>query len=283
MTEIQYSGLSIQQIGLRAPDTSGPLGSLEPSRFLPGQSVETFLALQATTVAVGRRGYINRALLHDSGVQQTIYQASKKIADYTHEQAIADVIYLDRSARPIRVGVREYEKLAYPAQPSTDTHFLSPALLRAPSGFDKSQRSHRLAQTMVVRTLGEQLAASHSSLLAKKQRPILLVDCCLHTGETLFYSREALRRNGFQEIHSLVVADDHDTTALVSSDVCLVDQPDDTMCRLFGMDFMLEHQPDSMYTKVVEDPASRAISQRLRAEIRQIVQTGYANKDQSQG
>lgn len=107
------AGVGFQMLGDAPEGYVGPLGNLTSSDDLYGAIQALMTALQFPPVT--EQSAVDELFTPER--QRRMYLASKAGAELIRQEGIADAVYLDRSARYIRVGIRAYEKLAYPDEP----------------------------------------------------------------------------------------------------------------------------------------------------------------------
>lgn len=150
----------------------------------------------------------------DEKSRRQLFENCKGIAQYLHDQNIADLVLVDRSARPAYVGVRECWHRMYVKDKLPGIFFVNPkgfksarelnfddyldneykAMLKGdsdamPSNMnrDKSDIQHEFALT-------------YKRLMVDRDKPILLFDTCIHSGKSLIPVKKTLEALGFDDL-----------------------------------------------------------------------------------
>jgi len=63
--------------------------------------------------------------------RQEVFEYSKKIAEYLREEKVPNLVIIDRSSRPLYIGVREYLKAKYPDEDIANVYFMNPKGFKA--------------------------------------------------------------------------------------------------------------------------------------------------------
>jgi hypothetical protein len=152
--------------------------------------------------------------------QKNIYVGSKTLATYCVDKNINDVIFIDKSARPLWVGFATYWKLAYADQLRPSMFFFNPNMYRAP--VENARSSDVLAEELLKagQNYEQQLQAIESPLLARKNVPLLLVDACIHSGKSLYLARRVFESAGFQSIYTGTLSGTLSRRSSFAPDVC---------------------------------------------------------------
>ncbi len=136
-------------------------------------------------------------------VREGIYEFSSGLAKYLHDQNIPNVIFLDRSPRPLWVGLDEYWKLNYKKEkPRPNIYFVNP------DAFDVVERATSeetedslIADKIFFSLTGESrilekakkldqetrdlFTESYFNLRKDKDKTIAVFDNCIHSGKTI--------------------------------------------------------------------------------------------------
>src|SRR5690606_10223578 len=114
-----------------------------------------------------------------------IYEGCRAMARYCHDNTIGDIALLDKSARPLWVGITGYWRRAYPDQARPRVHFINPALFRAVVSDSQSPTELSARMETAGNMVLEGLADSGSPLATDIDKPILLADACMHSGRSV--------------------------------------------------------------------------------------------------
>ncbi len=119
-----------------------------------------------------------------------IFDAITKVANSIIKKKVSNIIIVDKSARAIYVGLKEYFKIKYPDIPFPKIYFLNPNMLRS----EINSKNYNLYI--------EFFKKNYKHLLKDAKQPLLIVDNCLHTGKTKSVVTKLLSDVGFNKITS---------------------------------------------------------------------------------
>jgi hypothetical protein len=224
-------------------------------------------------------GMLRHILSNDSDLQSDLYGFSRSLTEYCRNGDFADVVFIDRSARLARVGMKQYWNLAYPGDTLPDMHFMSPGGARIQEGGSFfSNMVASFGRNIVEKRAAKQLKASQSTLLAKKDQPVLLVDACLHTGNTFKYARDVLGRVGIHDVYAAVYCDTEESDAVASSDFAYTRAKSEITCSPFARDMSIDNILESVYSLRYIGSPDIASDRIWRNQIRTIVQNGFQSE-----
>lgn len=181
-----------------------------------------------------------------------IYGASRAVVGYCVAEDIHTIVYLDIAGRAIRPGVDEYHRLAHPDEPLPNTYFLSPDGLKAPPFLGQGVLSH-VVEGMQQRRAAAALRRSETTLLDHAEQPVLVLDACAHSGDTLARSRELLTLLGFGAVKLGVITDNTGGKGTITPDFSYRTAENPMDCEAFGRDDTLQESRWRIYAS----PASR--------------------------
>jgi hypothetical protein len=205
--------------------------------------------------------------------KQNIYGFSKMLAEYAREEAVKDIIFIDKAARLMRVGVAEYWKLAYIGEQKPESHFLSPSVTRGPEVIRPIFRG--MARKRAYKEVEKQLLASNSSLPNHRDDPVMIVDSCTHTGRTIAELKSALEDCGFKDLRLAVLVNDLGDDSGIKLDLSMRSGTEHgAMCNPFMRDNATRKAGNNIYVSSNRDPWEHMRSKALRLEIRRIVREG---------
>lgn len=215
----------------------------------------------------------------DEGQRHDIYEFSKELTKYIHENSINDVILIDRSARPAWVGIDEYWKTNYPEEKRPSIHFLNPE----PLEFGNFLKDENISGREAAKDMREVEKNGSSPLLNKfnkkitsladefikkykieKGNPILVFDTCSHTGETINAVTNMLRAGGYEV--RIVTANGAN---VLETDKSLDGNAIMTSCYPFGKDSGVKKGDE--LTSSLDEKADREPVVTSRLEIRKII------------
>jgi transcriptional regulator with XRE-family HTH domain len=217
-----------------------------------------------------------------------IYQFSKELSNYLHNEKIPNMIMLDRSPRPLWVGIDEYWKIHYKNEPRPNIYFINPdgfdSITRAKQQNNLSQKEIFLDHMMFAST-GEsiiinkakeieentrvQFEQAYSKLEKNKTEPLVVFDNCLHSGRTIIPVIHYLKKYGYEDLR-IVIGETSSNRSNIRVDKDFTDKVKFISCRAFGGDFGVQKDDENVYSSYDENAdRSKVISS--REEIRRIV------------
>ncbi len=147
-------------------------------------------------------------------------EIGKSICDFCVDNAVENVIFLDRSARPAYIPFKEQWKKNYPDKQRPSMYFVSPKIME----------QYGVGEEEVA-----QFKKEHP-YLTKEDKPTLVFDVCVKEGLTIHNMNELLIKAGFSEVYSLVTAVHKDKKQYVLPNVVLYDNHN-LGCHVFGQPF----------------------------------------------
>jgi hypothetical protein len=215
--------------------------------------------------------------------RRELFEYSKDVADYVHDNGIADLVIVDRSSRPMYIGVREYWKAKYPDEQMPGMYFLNPKGFKSieeTSASDavnarlnseyKEDRVEGIFDQRPEAEIMEELKGVYRALLEDKDKPVLVFDSCLHTGDTLKPVKDTMEEAGFTNL-LIGAVNPSDYSAAVRTDYFITTKQPEKGCYPFDRDRMIEKTFDHVYSAPATDPDRRHKSAELRFEIRNIM------------
>jgi hypothetical protein len=201
-------------------------------------------------------------IFYKRGERKDIYNTCRNAAEYVDENDVSAVAFIDRSARPMWVGFKEYWQDHHDEnKPVPDMFFLDP------TGFGKVNKDEYLYAA-------DRVAEDLPGLMQYKDKTILLIDTCIHTGNTILPIRWVLRYAGFEDIRFGVI-NDKDNDSGVTPDITLLDHTPKLACYTFGLGSCPVKRGEAhLHSQAVElRSGERRGMKILREEIRDIVRT----------
>jgi hypothetical protein len=214
--------------------------------LLFGEAIKSVSQVEIFSQAVAEGDYPTEQNKRD------LYDATKQLAAYVQDEAIEDVAFLDRSARPGYRALIEYWRLAIPDAPVPHMYFLNPLGFETEETLNTYQvdsyEYHREQIDRKLRVSGQpkidftdvrseaaihrEFAQSYQFLHSRKDKPLLLVDTCIHDGNTAGLIMDSLGDMGFSDVR-LAVATDESNYSAITPDVVLLDRTPDQPCLTF--------------------------------------------------
>ena len=215
--------------------------------------------------------------------REEVFKFSKSIAEYLKENDIKDLVIVDRSSRPLYVGVKEYWKDVFPDVPMPNIYFVNPKGFNSVDEIEKSKIQYAntaaylngdpLEQLDEARTkmeVMEEFKDVYPKLLKDKEKPILIFDTCIHSGDTLFPVTKTLEDLGFTNVRVGSV-NPSDKGSVVKTDFYITEKEPEKGCYPFDKDRMIEKTFEHVYSKPTRNPGKRDDGNILRGEIKRIM------------
>ena len=111
---------------------------------------------------------------------------------------------------------------------------------------------------------------TYTKLMEDKDKPVLIFDTCIHSGDSLFSVKRAFDQAGFDDVRVGAV-NPSDRASKVKTDFFITRQEPEKGCYPFDRDRMIEKTFDHVYSRPTDDPEKRERSVRLRQEIKRIM------------
>lgn len=215
--------------------------------------------------------------------RRSLFECFDALTHFLHDRQVADIVFLDRAARPAYVGVRECWKLDYPEEPRPGIFFLNSYGFKSSSNTTKDDlmvqkiASRERNQTHLLReslrdddTIVEDLRAQYPALLADKEKPIMVFDVCSHTGDGAKPVMQALREVGCKKL-LFGTMNQPDRKSRMRADFYFFTS-DDLGCYPFGDRFTVDKTYESVSAKRNTSRHDREYSIQMRQELRELVQ-----------
>lgn len=209
----------------------------------------------------------------DSYESEVIFETAKTIGEYVAAKNIANIVFCDRSARAIYIGIKEYLKAKRP-HVTPGMYFVNPRGMK-PVNFTyledipESQKELDLDRNEKSEIIAKVFENKFSKLVEENDKTVLIFDACIHSGRTVGILKNILTKVGFKKIK----------IGAVSSDV-LIDiavSRDREGCYPFGtQDEILRKNYDTVVTKLKGDCSDESFEKfgAIREEIKYIVNEG---------
>ncbi|MFA6274251.1 MAG: hypothetical protein WC662_03755 [Candidatus Paceibacterota bacterium] len=225
----------------------------------------------------------------DRKERSELFDYSQKIAEYLREENVPNMIVVDRSSRPLYVGVREYLKNKYPNEKIPNMYFMNP------KGFKVREELSREEIDEIVRDcewkddLNEspdrirskeeilnELKEVYKNLIDQKDKPILIFDTCIHSGDSLDPILKTLKTAGCVDVRvGSVNPSDSDK---VKTDFFITTRSPEKGCYPFDRDKIIEKTFNHIYSTPTKTEIKRERSMRLRHEIKRVMEEGLLMK-----
>jgi len=191
--------------------------------------------------------------------RRDVFEACKATAEYSFTNNIEAVAFIDRAARPMWVGFREYWQSHHDKE--------CPALFFLdPKGFCRGQQDS---------TTSSGLDIAHQDLpklWGFRDRAVLIVDTCIHSGGTIKPVLGSLSKAGFGNVHFGVVYDYHNNSS-INPDLVMLDHDPEGGCHPFGSyGNVTKHSNEHLYPEALQHyPGQTRDARAVRRQIRNII------------
>lgn len=209
--------------------------------------------------------------------REEIFLFSKAIAEHLHEKGIKNLVIVDRSSRPLYVGVREYWMAKYPNEKMPDIYFINPEGFKHWGNVTHEELDQidaeggdlnkiRLQDEILI-----EFREAYSKLMKGTKDPTMIFDTCIHSGNTLRAVVSAFNAQGFENLEVGSV-NPSDQGSRVTTDFFITRKRPIKGCYPFDRDRMIEKTFDHVYSSRSNDELARAAGIQLRREIKKIMQ-----------
>jgi len=190
--------------------------------------------------------------------REKLFEYTQKLAEYLKSQQIADIILMDRAARPIANALKAYWQNQAEKPTEANIYFFNK------NGFGDygSDYEHSIP--------GRELKAAYPKLIADKDQPVLLFDTCVHSGDTLAPIAKQLRGMNFSDLRLGSISKPQKGSPL-KTDFYIEEGEASLGCHPFGWDSIVERDSEHVFSKPNPDQAKRDYSIRLKREIAEII------------
>lgn len=206
-----------------------------------------------------------------------IYEGIRTIGEFSRQRDIGSIALIDKSARPLWVGVSEYWKLAYSDELHPDLSFINPAMYRHMIEGSQSPEDLESRMKSAAKVTLEQMDGAGSPLPRELGQPLLLFDSCMHTGRAVHLTKRVLELAGFEDVKVGVIKTTLGKDSPMMPDIygsssvlkarCFRSEPENNL---------VINSQDSIYSQRTELPTTVEEVSGVRRSIRDIVREGYA-------
>lgn len=207
---------------------------------------------------------------------QALYEGCKSISEYAYSEGVDDLMLVDKSARPLWAGIAKYWSLAHPEDKRPSFHFINPASFR--SAIQGSRNPNELSQNIANAGIAcrEELVSSGSSLASRMDKPLMLVDSCLHSGRAVYLTKRVLGKAGFDDIRFGVVKAAMPSGGIINPDVSGTRSVLAARCiRSDAASVLVLNDENSIYSTVRSEAGAIQLGHELRREIGEIITQRY--------
>ncbi len=229
-----------------------------------------------------RSGEYN-TFFNDKSERKEIFEFSAAVAEYLVNEKIPNLVIIDRSARPIYVGVLEYLRDKFPEQKRPNIYFMNPKGFKSREELSQSEineiledceyKDDALEEPDLIRSkedILKEFDEIYGRLLSEKDKPVLIFDTCLHSGDSLAPVKEIFEEKGFADIR-IGAVNPAPFDSKVDTDFYITTKAPRNHCYPFDKDRIIEKTFNHIYSKRNDDQFKRKASIALRMEIKKIM------------
>jgi hypothetical protein len=216
--------------------------------------------------------------------RKEVYEFSAAIAEYLKQESITNLVIVDRSSRPLYIGVIEYWRKKFPGESRPNIYFVNPKgfkssdaqsnseLLKANSiGRNKGDIDESIYLARAQQDIKDEFISSYSKLYEDRDNPVLIFDTCIHSGDTLASVVDIFEQLGFEDARVGSVNQARPESK-VQTDFHITDLDPKKGCYPFDRDRMIEKTFEHVYSRPTQDSVKRSASIAIRKEIKKIMQ-----------
>ena len=214
----------------------------------------------------------------DPEARREVFEFSKAIAEYLEKEGIKDLVIVDRSSRPLYIGVREYWDKKFRGKQRPGIYFINPkgfesrdVLSLEEADINKKYSYETVGQVREKEEIIAEFERVYPKLVADKNKPILIFDTCIHSGDTLVKVVEIFKEMGFSDVR-IGAVNPADRLSKVKKDFFITTSRPERGCYPFDRDRMIEKTFEHIYSRRVTDTRKIAAGVEIRREIKKIME-----------
>jgi len=263
---------------LETSNDGQPSLSLEATKWL----IETLFRNGEIPEAMAERDSRDR-IFTSYEERREIYIIGRRLAEYAVNENIEAVYFLDRSARPAYVAMREFWKVQYPDVSMPKIGFLNPKgfvsredLRSGAANLDELMLNDEYKQGEIENP--ENIRSRQEIIDEMRQKtpddvrenPVLLFDACIHSGDSIRPILNKLDEAGMQDVRFGVVSPRNNRSDIDLQFVTM-DKVPAGVCYPFDKDELTQKTYTSIHSNSNITAQTVKDGRELRAEIRQII------------
>lgn len=192
--------------------------------------------------------------------KEDVYEASMNLANYLKTEKISNVMFLDNSARQAYVGLKEAWKKIDDEERCPNIYFINPEALRDDGDFEFYK---------------EEFLNNYKNL--NPEETLLLYDACIHTGGSMFNTKEFFKYLGFKDIRVAVTSTNErfPKNKYDQLDLICLDHRATAGCRPFGRSEYIKNNPGKIISKSAKSDESLELGQMQHQRIKEVFNEEY--------
>jgi hypothetical protein len=202
---------------------------------------------------------------------ESIYKISKAAVEYADKEKVKALVLVDRAARLLWVGFKEYWALTHDKDERAPQIFFI-----EPDGF---QDMYYLPKELAK----EKLEKEHPFLSKLKEDKILVVDTCVHTGNHIGPVLDGLEGNGFKDV-LFAVMNETDNFSGIKPDKVFANDTVRTCNHFVYCGYVTMHPLEGDESHLYAETRTVKVASRVngvRAEVRQIVRKHFEQEQET--
>lgn len=229
----------------------------------------------------GNTGADRRNFFRQPEAREEVFQFSKAIAEYIKDNEVKNLVIADRSSRPLYVGVMEYWRKVFPNDPMPGIFFVNPKgfkdreshttqELQATNYFLRDDAVEPIDKARTQKDIMIEFRTAYPRLFQDQDKPVLIFDTCIHSGDTLDSVVKTFKKSGFENV-IVGSVNPGDQGSKVKTDFYITTKEPEQGCYPFDRDRMIEKTFEHVYSRPTTDQRKKELGIELREEIREIM------------
>lgn len=182
----------------------------------------------------------------DNDNLKEIKEIGSSLSTYCHNNNIENLIFIDSSARFANVAFREMWKQKYGTEKKPNIYFTNPD-------------AYQIEEYIKPFELADKFDETYKILANNKSSSIMLVDTCIHSGNTIEPILEVLSTAGYSNVSvGVMQPPDYEENGFEINLVCL-DHQAKGQCHPFGTHSYLSRSQNSMLSNVSQTDRKKAV------------------------
>lgn len=179
------------------------------------------------------------------------------VVNYLLNNNVNNLVLLDRSARAFYAALYAWYDFFHPDKPKPNVYFINPDF--------KSEKK-----------LKHEFRGGHPYLYEKRDKPVLVLDTCCHSGNKLSRVKKLLTKVGFSDVRYRIMTVDDEEPANIDYNIAEIAVPRKRGCYTIGQDWLVEkgNKVTSKRDHKI-DPEVKRISFGNRKYLRDVIERFY--------
>src|SRR6266702_993461 len=234
------------------------------------------------------QGRVDYRIFSEPEAQRDIYEISQAVSEYLrnlHKEAHqpANLLLIDTSARAAWRGIATYMDTMYANVEKPHIYFVNPRGMKPTAeermglifpneaAMQETDNPELLKDIRTAEEIDLDLLRTYPRLMKQKQAPTLVLDTCMHTGDTMKPVLETLQRTGFTDVRVGVMSNHRNGSDVPVDFVALPEIPHYS-CHPFYYEGAVNKQYSPSHSvRANSSYADRVHSRQVRTEINQII------------